>query len=159
MPTVSEFNLRTLVRQVLDDSVLTDPGLIAEEVYRRTAAKDRGAAYQQALRHFVRQVASEQRGATTITAGPSKATRAREWWQRSMRDRIHVNGDAGWKMLADCTRDDLLYAAAERREQADRNRAKAQQYEALASLLDANSAATVRDLPADVLMRALGGAA
>lgn len=157
MPTVPEFNLRTLVREVLDGSALADPGGIADEVYRRTAAKDRAAAYRQALRQFVRLQANEQRMTAAqpssssegaLDSGQSaKVAGIRTWWRSSLRERIHVDGEAGWKMLADCTRDDLMYAAKERWEAADRTKAVGDKFSRLAELLDRFDAATVGDLP------------
>lgn len=159
-----EFNLRALVRDVLESSTLADPTDVANEVMRRIPKSSQRAALVQALRAFVRQVISEQRMSIRITdgqptlpvVGSAKVAARREWAQAL---RLRVAGLDGWKSLADCTYADLLHAAKERREQARRNSAKARQYELLASLLTEHSADRVRDLPQDVLRNAFEAAA
>lgn len=160
---MSDFVLRSLVTEILKASTITDPGLIADEVYKRIAARERPDALKQALRQFVRQVISEQRsahapGTPAPSSGSWKVREIRDGWQRRLRDRVHV-GDAQWKFLGQCTADDLRAAAAERQQLADRNSAWARQYRAWADLVDDSSAATFADLPAEVLMNALGAAA
>lgn len=158
------FDLRSLVRDVFDNSTLADPGLIAEEVYKRIGPDEVYAALQASLRLFVRQVISERRMHTQMATPTNpdgvswKVGAIREHWRRSLQDSVHVGGSE-WKRLGQCTYEDLKVAAAERREQASRNRAKAQQYEALANLVSDHGAATVAELPVDVLSAALGAAA
>lgn len=165
----SDFVLRQVVREVLDTSLLSDPRELAVEVFTRIGATQRAEALQQALTVVVRQVISEQRHVThiadptrvqrpTTSSGPTRAGMVREWWQRSLRDRIHV-GQSNWKPLGDCTYDDIVFAAEERREQASRNNAKARQYQFLAGLLTDHDVKRVRDLPVETLARTLGTAA
>ena len=157
-----DLNLRGLTRDVLRTSTLADPSDIADEVYRRIGEDQLRAALRDALRVFVRQVISEERSHTTIrpeSASPSaKVAAIRDYWQRSLRDRVHASASE-WKLLGDCSAADLDFAAAERQEQAERNAAKARQYRMLARLVEEHGAARVRDLPADVLMHTLGRAA
>lgn len=154
----SPFGLRTVVLGVLDDETLnlTDFGDIADETFRRIPKAGREAALQQALRTFVRQVVSEQRAQLSISpptlplnAGRSAKGAAIRAWSKQLRQIIST--ETGQKMLGDCAYADLVFAAQERRDIASRNRAKAQQYELLASLLTEHNAALVRDLPTDVL--------
>lgn len=65
----------------------------------------------------------------------------------------------GWKAIGDCTFDDLMFAVRNRRDQARRTLARAEQYETLAGLLRVHGVDRVRDLPADVLRGINGGAA
>lgn len=156
----STFSLRALIREVGRTSLVADPGLLADDVYRRIPAEDRDAALQQALRQSVRQVMSEERMQTQITAPSSPGTSAkvqgiRDHWQRALRDRLNV-GEGVWKFLADCTAEDLIFAAEQRREQASRNRAKAAQFDTLRQQLDEHGVDRVGDLPANVLVTSLG---
>lgn len=160
-----DFILRQLVRDVLRDTDKADPGEVAGEVMARIPRGMVRAALSQALRLYVRQVISETRIGRTgpqSTVTPlnrsAKVTAIRDGWQKRLRDRVHV-GSGEWKFLADCTYDDLLAAATERRELAERNQAWARQYDAWARLLTEHDAATFGDLPAETQMQALGRAA
>ena len=163
---MTAFNLRQTVRDMLTESDVADPGRIAEMVMVRIAPDDHATALSQALRLFVRQVISETRtgnAPTNVTPilsrGRSwKATGIRDGWQRRLNDRIHV-GDSDWKLLGDCTYDDLIAAASERQQLADRNAAWARTYRAFAAALRDTGAATFRELPAEQQMHLLGGAA
>jgi hypothetical protein len=160
-----EFNLRGLVREVLRSSTIADPGAVAVEVLKRIPSRMHKAALGQALRLYVRQVISEERishrsepaAAHQPPARSAKVAGIRDGWQKRLRDRVHCNGT--WKFLAACTYDDLLAAAAERRQLADRNQAWARQYDAWARLLTEHDAETFGDLPTEAQMSALGSAA
>ena len=158
---MADFNLRSLVQEVLRSSTMTDPGDLADEVLRRIPAKHHKAALQQTLRLFVRQVNSEVRiSRQTAPASPATSTKVaaiRDGWQRRLRDRVHCNGQ--WKFLADCNYEDLLAAATERRQLADRNMAWARQYDTWARLLTEHDVATFGELPVEAQMSALGAAA
>lgn len=160
------FALRVIVREVLAQTEEADPGVIAGMVVGRIAKKDRDAALSQAMRLFVRQVISETRvgnrpsNVTPIhrTGQSAKVAAIRDGWQRRLRDRVHV-GASLWKQLGDCTYDDLLAAANERQEHADRNAAWAREYRAMASaVLDAD-VERFADLPVETQAHILGGAA
>lgn len=64
-----------------------------------------------------------------------------------------------WKFLGDCTRDDVLAAAAKRRALAGSIIAVAERFETLANLMQRRRAKTVDDLPADALLDVVGEAA
>lgn len=160
------FNLRAAVREVLDQTNEADPGVIAGMVVAQVAKKDRDAALSQAMRLFVRQVISETRvghrpaNVTPLRKGTHsrKVAAIREGWARRLRDRVHVGGSE-WKQLGDCTYDDLMAAASERQDLADRNATWAQEYRVMASaVLDAD-VERFRDLPTDEQARILGGVA
>jgi hypothetical protein len=162
---MAELSLRGLVRDVLRDSTIADPGVIAEEVLRRVPRGALKAALSQALRLYVRQVISEERISRTTSltvntrpAKSAKVTAIRDGWQRRLRDRVHV-GKGEWKFLAACTYEDLLAAASERRELAERNNAWARQYDAWARLLTEHDVQTFGELPVEAQASALGRAA
>jgi hypothetical protein len=162
-PDTETFNLRVLTRDVVRTSLVADPGLIADDLFARILPADYEAALQQALRHFVRQVLSEERSHPQIhsPAGPGVSAKRQmiaDGWQRRLRDRLSV-ADGEWKFLGDCTAVDLQFAADYRREQAARNRAKAAQYDVLRHLLEERGAERVADLPAELLITTLGRAA
>lgn len=64
-----------------------------------------------------------------------------------------VSGLDAWKSLGECTYDDLMNSAEYRRQLAAGNLAQADRYAQLADDLKAAGAATVADLPDDVLLR------
>lgn len=160
---MSDFVLRHIVRDVLRNSTLADPGDIAAEVLRRIPARSTRDALEQTLRLYVRQVISEVRissrpAPATAANGSWKVAAIRDGWQRRLRDPVHV-GAQEWKLLADCSYEDLLAAAAERRQLAERNQAWARTYDAWAGLLVEHDVKRFGDLPADAQMQALGRAA
>lgn len=168
--TVSDFDLRTVVRSVLDSSNSANLGSLAEAVYDRIDPANHAEALRQTLRGFVRQMVSEQRpdlapplppaSAPSIAGGqvPSaKVAAIRDGWQRALRSLVYVGAEH--KQLAACTAADLLFAAEYRREQAAANRRRASQFDALRQHLDEHGVATVGDLPAEVLVISLGAVA
>lgn len=150
---MTEFDLRAAVIEVLDTTSLTEPSDIAAQVAKDVPAKQLRAALTEALVSFVANVNQRRRmnnpllgHAPQVRSGRStKVAGIANWWAAALRDRVHVDG--GWKLLRDCTFDDLMFAAAERREHARRNEAKADQYETLAKLLREHSVDRVADLP------------
>ena len=157
----AEFVLRHVVRDVLASSVEADPGILAGQVLARIPKKDRDAALKQAMRSIVRQAMAETRvGHRPSNNAPirpsSKVAGIRDGWQRRLRDRVHV-GESTWKLLADCTYDDLTAAAAERQEQADRNMVWVREYRAMASAVLDAEVERFGDLPVEKQMQILGG--
>lgn len=162
-----DFNLRATVRDTIASTDEADPGVIAGMVTAKIKAADRDAALTQAMRLFVRQIISETRTGNRPTnilpisqrSGRStKVAAIRDGWQRRLRDRVH-GADGAWKMLGDCTYDDLMSAASERQELADRNQAWAREYRAMAEAVADAGVETFRDLPAERQMLMLGGVA
>lgn len=181
--TPAGFDLRALVREVCDTSVLTDPPALAKEVARRIDEGDLREALEQVLPVFVQHVVSRRRGDSsdpptgqmntgTQPAGagrgptriPAQRSRKvagiREAWRKHLRDRIAVGPDrSDWKFLGDCTRDDLGYASAIRRRHAETNAAAADRLDGLAELLAEHGVERVADLPDPMLAGALDAAA
>lgn len=161
---MSDFVLRDLVREVLHENNLTDPGDIAEEVLRRIPRGNLRVALGQALRLYVRQINSEGRNRSPdipAVAAPNqswKVAGVRDGWQRRLRVLEHVGGST-YKPLANCTYEDLLFCATERRALAERNSARARQYDAWARLLTEHDVKTFGELPAETQLSALGRAA
>lgn len=161
---MSTYDLRADVRAVLDSSNLTDPGEIADKVAESIPASALRAALHVTLRSYVRQVMAETRTNSapnfrSPAAGRSVKVQAiRDGWQRQLDNRVHV-GDSEWKLLGDCTYEDLLACAAEREAIAARNQSMARYYRGLAGLVAEHDTAALRDVPAEVLMPALGAVA
>lgn len=163
--TVTNFDLRSLVREKLTTTDEADPGIIAGQVIAAIPKSQYGSALTQVMRHFVRQIISETRGTnagSNIRAiRPSaswKGQGIRDGWQKRLRDRVHVGGSE-WKLLADCSYDDLMTAAAERQQLADRNASWARTYKEFALAVSEAEVATFGDLSTEAQMHLLGGAA
>ncbi|OKI16542.1 hypothetical protein [Streptomyces sp. CB03911] len=187
---MDDFNLRSLVREVLGGTTMTDPTQIAREVDRRISEDDCRDALRQALRGYVREEITRMRRhhdveepvaqATLVSnvtpmasggaGGPSAPVRTvkpvrsakvagiREWWSSKLLEPYHV-GEKVYRRLGDCSFEDLLFAAAERREHAARNAARAEWFEQLAETVRAAGVSRVRDLSTDVLQARLGDVA
>jgi hypothetical protein len=143
-------SLNDLVRKVLVETALSDPHEVAVEVTRRL----RGAvalreALAEALVVYVRTSFTRdlmRPSAVAVDAVSSaKVAACRSQWQRRLATPVVVDG--GWKRLGACTADDLRAVAASLRVHADQTAAKADYYEALASVLPVG--AVVADLDAD----------
>jgi hypothetical protein len=167
------FNLRSLVRDVADNSDARDPGTVADEVFTRIPDENLAEALRETLRGYVRVVlagnrmspeppipASSPEIETGVAKPPTRSWKRdgiRDGWRRHLRDRIHVGPEsASWKLLSECGFDDLMFAADERRQAAERTLARAENYEALAKAVKDHGAACVQDLPDDVLAAHLG---
>jgi hypothetical protein len=170
---MSDFSLSVLVGEVCRDSDILVPDLLAKEVNRRIRKADREAALQEALEAYVGQYVARHRSSFSIppggqtgldthrtcaAGGHSHKVAAIRDIARSLRDRVSV-GPGEWKFLADCTAENLAYAAAMREEHARRTYARAQQYRRLGELLDEHGVSTVGELPRSVLGDELGEAA
>lgn len=162
---MSGFVLRHMVRDILADSDTADPGALADLVLAAIPRNQVRAALAQTLRLYVRQVISEERignapsNVSPIKPSPSsKVAAIREGWQRRLDDRLHV-GDSQWKLLRDCTADDLDAVAAERRLLADKNAAWARTYSEWARRVREADVETFGALPVETLMQTLGATA
>lgn len=161
----TDFNLRALVREVMNTSTLKTPDEIAAEVAKRIPKAKTAEALHQSLRTFARQVISEERphGFRGVTS-PVSSTRSakvagiRDGWQKKLRARYHI-GDGAYEFLGDCTAENLIFIATDLDEQAARKQARARGFRRLAEALDEHGAERVRDLPAELLMNSLGDAA
>lgn len=156
MPEQAEVSVRALVRQVMDETDLIDPAEIAGEILRRLPKEDVQAALEQTLPGYVRVVMHQ-----AFTPPPKPSTKPGRSVKRegivdigrALRDGVHCA--TGWKHLADCTKEDLLFAVHERLSIAEKNRAKAEQFQTLVTLVTKHKVEVVADLPQDVLAMAL----
>lgn len=156
---MNDFTLRGLIREVLDSTELADPTEVADEVYRRIPDGAHGRALGEALRTFVRVEMGSGRTVPdkpTVPPGASskKVARIRAQFQAQLQQRVFTG--AGWKLLRDCTKKDLLFLANDRRRIANENVSVAEQYERLATVVGKG---TVGDLDNAILADTLGRAA
>lgn len=85
-------------------------------------------------------------------AGPSKAHFVAEWYRGWLAQSLAVGPNPGdYKTLGECTFQDLMFAAATRREQASRLSAIADNLEGIAALLQHHRVDRVADLPRDAV--------
>lgn len=172
-------DLRALVRATLAQSAHANPNDLATEVFDKIPSTDYGFLLRYLLKEFVRRVIHENRSGNQIfptdhprpdahpvvvggeqakprvrSSRSAKVRAIREAWQARLRDRYSIG--RSWKFLGDCTFDDLMAAASERRDLAKSNSAIAEELERYAQAVQQHKAAHLRDLPADVLRDLLG---
>lgn len=147
------FDTKALIREVLDDTDLDEPGAVAVEVARRTPDDAVRSAYEGLLRQVVVNELSRSRDAVPrpVRRVPNRSSRVaavRSAHERWLAQRVLAQGV--WKRLGACDVVDVLDLAAQRREVAARNAYTALQYEELARRMKDTGAVTVADLPEDV---------
>lgn len=149
---MTEFDIREAVRSVIDETDLTAPEDIAAKVAESVPARQLRPVLADVLRDYVRLELGRERRHNELPLPGRSAKRAAiaEYGQRWLRDRVSVANE--WKMVGDCTQDDCLAVAAERRENARRNEAMAELWEARAALLKRHRVRRLADLPADALV-------
>lgn len=146
-------NVRTLILAQLETNE-TDPGVIAEKVLTQIPQDEYEAALRSLLRRVVTDVIRCERNKPA--AAPSETPPANSRWPGAaglycdlLMKRIEIGG-AEYKMLGDCTRDDLLYAVESRKEQAKALYVAAKRYKAIVAMFDEHpDARNVADLPLD----------
>lgn len=167
--TNTDFSLRAIVRETLNDSTLTDPRQLATIILERLEDHQLRDALAQILPEYVRIVIGVDRShapgyplavdGTTNTAAPNRSWKveALQDYGRLLRQRIHIP-NTGWKFLADCGPEDLFGAAAERRDIATQTLVVADRYERLGKAVEHAGVPAVRNLPQDVIQRVWDGA-
>jgi hypothetical protein len=163
--TANEFSLSALIRDVVDTTAFVGPDEVAAEVARRIPKSHKDAVLATCLRSHVHtaitQIRSTNGRLAPLPTRSAKGDAIRAWAteQRTRRlsEQLHV-GPGEWKLLADCTAENLRFVAAERMDMARRCEASASTYNALADALDELDIKTVRDLPDATIEDALGGA-
>lgn len=83
----------------------------------------------------------------TNSAHSAASKMIREWWLDQVE--VHVAG-GGYLRLGECTFDDLIFAAHDRREKADQNIQAAVRFETIADAIKEHGVLTVQELPATV---------
>lgn len=157
------FDLRALVRRVQAESEVTDLATLAKAVDQAIPEHARDAALAQALPALVSSVVSTTRQHTTISRVPAQRSgkvsgfrRVGEHWRKALEDWMHVGPETSdWKALGDCTAADLDFIAEDRDATARRYAARADGARHLRDLLAEHDAATVRELPEQVLAATL----
>lgn len=176
MPDTPTETLAQTVRRMHRETGSADPRELAEKVLATldTPAQVRDALAE-ALPDFVRNVVRTAHSGSLIalsravtppapTAGKGPGSSSarvgavRAWYDRLLSQPVDVSGNRGeWKAMRECTREDLLTAAAYRRDVAARNVATADAMERLAAVL--GDGQTVGDLAQATVTGALGRAA
>ena len=155
-----KFDLRKLIIEVAEQSDTANPNALAAEVLSTVPREQRMEALSQALPFAVREIVVRQRTPTNeLGSGyrgrmpqPSrKVTNIRNNWQKILHERHKVGPNGTWKLLGDCTADELDWAAELRDRMALQNALKAEQFRKFAKLLRENQVATLRELPETVL--------
>lgn len=153
-------DLHQLLLAVLDETDLTDPHDVAQEVRARIDEEQIEDFFTLTLQTYVRKnmtttrtgVPDEligrrphlevARPAQNISRG--KAALYRDWWTSFVNERVQVEGT--WKLMGECTVPEVEALASTRREVAARNAAHAARFEALAARMRDAGATTVSDL-------------
>lgn len=147
-----EFDLHGLVREQLASSAVADPYVLAEHITKLVPDEDLRDALLACLPAMVRELIRNHRlGVRGHAAepGPSRKAGALAWHAELLRQREYTTD--GWKLFGELTAAELVEAARLRREQAERNLAIAETYDRLAARMRKLKAATVAEVPAEVL--------
>jgi len=75
-----------------------------------------------------------------------KVEQRRSWWQRILRERVHV-GDSVWKPLGECGVSDFDFCIAEREDQIGALQEQIAKYRAIRDAMIAHGVETAADLP------------
>lgn len=160
--------LRDLVREVLIETPDGSTRDVAALVAKRTPEDVLLNWYTDALVHVVSKVIRDDRNAAMDEVFKGRSTpppqpknerrkpttsprvdRIRETWAKFIAQEVLVNTER--KFLRDCNADDLRHAADYRRAQAGALWAKADEYDALVTALDAYGVELVGQLPPEVM--------
>lgn len=172
---MSTLTIRAILRDVLKNTDLTDIHEIVQEVLKRIPKSQHQAVLEVLLvdytRHFVGQVRhsktmpkassfpklvkTKHAGGLKSVSTSAKVAAIREGWQEHLRDRISV-GHGDYRMLKDCTYEDLMHAAKQREKMAESHKAWAARFHGYASLLTEFDVKTFGELPTEVHLKVLG---
>ena len=150
--------LRTLIRDVLDTTSLTDPREVAAKVIAALDPADYVHALEEALPEYVRtemnragllspKVDVSDVPMPQLPARSPRGDRLREYARRRLEVPIFV-GDGQRKRLGDCTRDELLRHVAMLYDQVEKTSSKARWYERVAAAIP--DGGVVRDIRPEV---------
>lgn len=146
---MTDFDLKTLAREVIDQDTSEDLAQIIKEVRRRIPARAAGEALDQALAPFVHDMIRKP-WRPAPPAPSAKVTAIREAWRRKLDEiRYTVDGDS-IRRLGDMSRDDVIFVAEGLEAQARQNQARAAWMRSWAEAMAEHGAARVRDLPDDI---------
>lgn len=155
------FHLRALIREQLATSPDPNPHVIAALAAKLVPDDQLRAALDELMPDAVREEIRRQR-ADLPSGEPAEqpvsrkrrgAPAYRDWLRRPV-SLDHAKAD--WRFLGDCTRDEVLRLAELAGEVAQKNLAMQARWERLADRMAKVGAATVADLPAEMLAEVLG---
>jgi hypothetical protein len=146
---MTDFDLKALAREVIDQDTSENLGQIIKEVRRRIPARAAGEALDQALAPFVHDMI--RRPWRPAPPSPSaKVTAIREAWRRKLEEIRYTVDDDSIRRLGDMTHADVIFVAEGLEVQARQNQARAAWMRSWAQAMTEHGAARVRDLPDDV---------
>lgn len=145
-----QFDLGRLIRGVLEKTDEVNPGVIARRLLPRVPGRERDRLLGDLLRDRVRQeIHAGRRGIDFAHPSlPSRRVGRSKWAVMAPFLRKPVCVGTDWKMVGDCTADDLDVVASDYARRAAENAAYEGQFRALAGMLRARGVETVADLPA-----------
>jgi hypothetical protein len=146
---MTDFNLKALAREVIDEDTSEDLAQIIKEVRRRIPRDVTGEALDQALAPFVHDMIRKP-WRPAPPAPSAKVTAIREAWRRKLDEiRYTVDGDSV-RRLGDMSQADVIFVAEGLETQARQNQARAAWMRSWAAAMTEHGAARIRDLPDDV---------
>lgn len=145
-------SLRDLIRKVAADHPGESPTLIAHYVAKKTPHALIEEFYTQALRGVVNEVlgysrrSSMDRALSGAAAAPvsAKLAERRRYFSSMMEE--SVRGREGWKLLGDCTIDDLKFCIEDRLALIDRTQGQIDYYSRIICLMEQHRVGVARDL-------------
>lgn len=152
---MSDFDIRAAIRNVVEESNLSDPGDIAAKVIDQIPGRDLRAVLTVVLREYVRtQLHSFERWRAPdpepVKANRSAKVAAVRAWARMLRKPVAVE-DNIWKQFGDCGVEDLLFLAEDRRRNAAESIAAAERFEKYVAAVEESGVDTVAELPDAVI--------
>lgn len=160
---MSEFSLKALAREVINEDESEDLAQMVKELRRRIPADATDSALEQALTPFVHEMVrapNRHGGIGNSRPRPSaKVTAIREAWQRKLDEIRYTVADGSIRRLGDMTRDDVIFAAGQLEDMARRNKLRAMSMRSIAEAMTQHDASRVRDLPDGYLGEMFTGAA
>lgn len=170
--------IRKIFNEVLEETDLTDPHSIADEMERRITPEDKDQILHETVHQYaVNSVSDSRKGvppellegmAPPQVRAPAKLTPVhprptavrsakvagvRDWWTSFVNERVQVNGE--YKLMGACTVPDIEIMVLDRRDRAARLSAHADKFEALAAQMRATGAVTVKDLDRERVKQSL----
>jgi hypothetical protein len=145
---MSDYDVIAEFRTALAESIDPDPANVARQVAAEVPARQRVEALARALVMIAPTIAGAQRRQAMNAAprpGRSRWATAGEVYKDHLLNQ-RVKGVDGWKLMRDCTADDLRAAADRNRQHARSAIARAKEYESIAALLVKRGVRTVGDL-------------
>ena len=151
----TEFDLKTLARQVIDEDTSEDLAQMTKELRRRIPEDALHEALSQALVPFVHDMIRKPwrpaaRGSKPPRAS-AKVTGIREAWRRKLDEIRYTVADDSIRRLGDMSHADLIFVAEGLETLAAQQQARASSIRTIAAAMAERDAARVRDLPDDCL--------